>query len=222
MRPESRRGCWLAAHRLVVNRATTLDDVAYETRITAYATERESQTADAFLVFLTLLCAPRREAREAAALRDAAVVAESATPLVDPLQRILELALPVLPADHLVLLRVSMDRTESVILAAAGTAHIWRGLRAPLGPGVVARAIETRETQLVADDAGEPDAPTDRSARSVLVVPVILDGGIFGVVETAHEQPRRFTRRHADLLAAFAGQCAIAIDNARAGRRAGI
>jgi GAF domain-containing protein len=168
-------------------------------------------------MLFNFLCTPRRVARETAALRDATAVAESATPLLDPLQRILELALPVLPADHLVLLRVSMDRTETVILAAAGTARIWRGLRAPLGPGIVARAIETRETQLVADDGGEPDAPTGQPARSVLVVPMILDGRVFGVLETAHEQPRRFTQRHAKLLAAFAGQCAIAIVKAREG-----
>jgi GAF domain-containing protein len=191
--------------------------VPYETGITSRATERDAQTTDASLVLFALLCRPRQHAREAAALRDAVAVAASATPYVDPLQRILELALPVLPADHLVLLRVSIERSESVILAAAGTARIWRGLRAPLGPGAVARAIDSSETQLIADDASGPNAPTGRSTRSVLVAPVILEGRVFGVLETAHEQPRRFTQRHADLLAAFAGQCAIAIVNAREG-----
>jgi GAF domain-containing protein len=142
-------------------------------------------------------------------------------PYLDPLQRILELALPVLPVEHLALLRVSTDRTGSVILAAAGTAQIWRGLRAPLRPGVVARAIEMRETQVVGDDGGT-DTPTGYSARSLLVVPVILDGTVFGVLEIAHEQPHRFTQRHADLLAAFARLCAIAIDNARGGKHVGI
>jgi len=68
----------------------------------------------------------------------------AATPTFDPLQRILEAALPALPSDHLVLLHVSIDRTESLILAAAGTARVWRWLRAPLGRGIAARAIETR------------------------------------------------------------------------------
>ena len=137
--------------------------------------------------------------RETAALRRAAAIAASATPYVDPLQRILELALPVLPADHLVLLHASTDRMESVVLAAAGTAHVWRWLRAPLERGIAARAIETREAQLTG---------------SVLVVPVIVHDTVFGVLETADER-RRFTRRHVALLRAFADQCAIAIDNAR-------
>jgi GAF domain-containing protein len=47
-------------------------------------------------------------------------------------------------------------------------------------------------------------------------VPVILRGGVFGVLETADEQ-RRFTGQHVTLLEAFAVQCAVAIDNAQGG-----
>ena len=155
-----------------------------------------------------------RTTREAAALRQAAAIAATATPSVDAVQRILEVALPVLPADHLVLLHASADRMESVIVAAAGTAHVWRWLRGPLRPGIAARAIETGEAQLVSDAVGHPDGSTGRSMRSILVVPVIVRGGVFGVLETADEQ-RRFTRQHVTLLRAVAVQCAIAIDNAR-------
>jgi len=197
----------------------------------SHVAERDAQTSDAVTVFFPCVEASRmalaqarsglrralcRKTREAAALRQAGKIAAAATPNVDALQRILEVALPVLPADHLVLLHASADRMESVIVAAAGTAHVWRWLRAPLRPGIAARAIETREAQLVTDAVGNPDGSTGRLMRSVLVVPVILRGGVFGVLETGDEQ-RRFTRRHVELLRAFAVQCAIAIDDARSG-----
>lgn len=161
-----------------------------------------------------------RKRLEAAALRRAAAIAASATALVDPRQRILDVALPVLPADHLVPLHASSDRTESVIMAAAGTAHVWRWHRAPLGRGIAARAIETGETQVIADAARDREVTTGRMARSVLVVPVLLQGTVFGVLVIADDR-RRFTQRHATLLREFADQCAIAIDNIRTGRNAG-
>jgi GAF domain-containing protein len=163
-----------------------------------------------------MLRAVRRETREAAALREVTAIAASATPISDPLQRILEAALPVVPSDHLVLLHVSSDRSESVIVAAAGTARVWRWLRAPLGRGIAARAIETREVQRSSDAVGAAAAAGGPS-RSGVVVPVILQGGVFGLLATADESSR-LTERHVALLRAFADQCAIAIDNAR-GRR---
>ena len=161
----------------------------------------------------SLLRAVRFETRETAALREARAIAASATPISDPLQRIVEAALPLLPSDHLVLVHVTSDRTESLILAAAGTARVWRWLRAPLGRGIAARAIETREVQVGSYAAGAADTAVGASHFGV-VVPVIVPGGVFGVLTTADES-RRFTERHVALLRAFADQCAIAIENAR-------
>ena len=188
-------------------------------------TERGPPTTDAFLVFCgsvetsrpllalarsRLLRAVRRRAREAGALRQAAAIAASATPTVDPLQRILELALSALPTDHLVLLRASSERKESVIVAAAGTAHVWRWLRTPLGRGIAAHVMRTGEAQLVSEAARDPDVSTAQLTGSVLVVPVIVHGRVFGVLTTADER-LGLTRRHLILLRAFAHQCAIAI-----------
>jgi GAF domain-containing protein len=186
-----------------------LDGVAHATGPSSHATDPGAPTTDALLVSCGDV-ETGREASEAAALRRAAAIAASATPMVDPLQGILELALPMLPTDHLVLLRASTDRMESVIVAAAGTARVWRWLRAPLGRGIASRVIETGEAQLVSAVAGDPDVSTGQLTRSVLVVPVILHGSVLGVLMTADER-RRFTRRHLTLLGAFADQCAIAI-----------
>ena len=108
---------------------------------------------------------------------------------------------------------------ESVIVAAAGTARVWRGLRVPLGRGIARRAIETGEAQL-SHATADPDVSTELAARSGLVVPVILHGRVFGVLATADER-RRFTPRHMTLLRKFADQCALAINNARADRGIG-
>ena len=143
-----------------------------------------------------------RTSREAAALRAAAAIAAAATPINDPLQRILEAALPVVPADHLVLLRAGPDRI-AIVVAAAGSARVWRWLRAPLGEGVVTETIDTG---------------TAHVTPALLVVPVVLDGTVIGALETANERERRFTPHDAELLRAFADQCAIAVSTARTGR----
>lgn len=153
------------------------------------------------------------ETLEDAALRQAAAIAASATAISDPVQRILEAALPVLPADHLVLVHVSTDRTESLILAAAGTAHVWRWMRAPLGRGIASRAVETGNAQL-ASEAVDTEETSTGPFRSGVVVPVILRGSVFGVLATADER-RLFTKRHVNLLRAFADHCATAIDYGR-------
>jgi GAF domain-containing protein len=197
----------------------------------SHVAEREAPTSDAVIVFFPCVETSRvavtqarsrlrralgRKTREAAALRQAAEIAATASPMVDPLQQILEVALAVLPGDQLVLLHASADRMESVIVAAAGTAHTWRWLRAPLRPGIAARAIQSGEAQMISETVGYRDGSTGQLMGSVLVVPVILRGGVFGVLETADEQ-RRLTRQHVTLLRAFAVQCAIVIDDARGG-----
>jgi GAF domain-containing protein len=176
-------------------------------------TERCAAISDAVLALFPCVESCRR-IREAAALRKAAAIAASSARVVDPLQRILHAALTVLPADHLVLLRASTYRMECVIVAAVGTASVWRGLRVPLGRGIAARAIETGEAQ-ISQAAADPDASTELVARWGLVVPVILHGRVFGVLATADER-RRLTPRHVTLLRKLAEQCALAINNARA------
>ena len=158
-----------------------------------------------------LLRALGHETREDAALRQTAEIAASAVPISDPLQLILDLALAVLPADHLVLVQVSSDGTESVIVAAAGTARVWRWARGPLGRGIASRAIETGEAQLASEAVGV-DESSAGPLRSGVAVPVTVHGLVFGVLSTADER-RRFTKRHIDLLRAFADHCAIAIEN---------
>ena len=153
------------------------------------------------------------ETREDAALRQTAEIAASATQNSDPLQVILDLALAVLPSDHLVLVQVSSDRTESVIVAAAGKARVWRWTRGPLGRGIASRAIETGEAQLASEAVGLDKTPAG-PLRSSVAVPVTVHGLVYGVLSTADEQ-RRFTKRHINLLREFADHCATAIDNAQ-------
>ena len=190
-------------------------------------TEHDEQTTEPVVVLLlclqtwhrltfeirsAVLRALGHETREDAALRQTAEIAASATPLSDPLQVILDVALPVLPSDHLVLVQVSFDRTESVIIAAAGTARVWRWARGPLGRGIASRAIETGEAQLASEAVGT-DETSAGPLRSGVVVPVTVHGHVYGVLAAADDR-RRFARRHLKLLRAFADHCATAIDNA--------
>jgi GAF domain-containing protein len=139
------------------------------------------------------------------------VIAASARPFGDPLQLILEIAFRVSPADHIVLMQAFAEPAEVVILAAAGSASAWRFLRAPLAPGLVVRAIETRETQLGADPTNAPVTP---AVVRHLVVPLILDDRVFGVLQATEGPRARFRRHDAKLLRAFGDECLIAIRTA--------
>jgi GAF domain-containing protein len=72
----------------------------------------------------------------------------------------------------------------------------------------------------VASDAtAEPVVRAGRSAAvpQHLVVPVILHGRVFGVLQATAGRDRRFTRHDARLLRAFADQVSIAVHTARVG-----
>ncbi len=54
-----------------------------------------------------------------------------------------------------------------------------------------------------------------RHIRSWLGVPLVLKGRFIGLLAIIHNQPRYYTRRHAELAKTVANQAAIAIENAR-------
>ena len=154
---------------------------------------------------------PSREPRGGGAPR-ARAIAGKATPISDPLQRITRsrAAGAAIESSRAVAGGERPHRGDG--RGCVGTARVWRWLRAPLGRGIAARAIETREVQVGSYAAGAADTAVGASHLGV-VVPVIVQGGVFGVLTTADES-RRFTERHIALLRAFADQCAIAIDKA--------
>jgi GAF domain-containing protein len=66
-------------------------------------------------------------------------------------------------------------------------------VRIPLDKGVCGAAARTRTTQRIADvDAFPGHIACDSASRSELVVPLVLDGELFGVLDLDSPSPDRF------------------------------
>jgi GAF domain-containing protein len=96
-----------------------------------------------------------------------------------------------------------------------------RGARIRRGEGAVGRCVETREPTQV-PDTHAPDYPAhlrellDRNGlRALLAVPLLREDHIIGALMVIRRSPGAFATEIVDLLKTFAGQSALAIQNAR-------
>lgn len=81
----------------------------------------------------------------------------------------------------------------------------------------LARMAETGQPLIIADSATHPayaNTPTTAHMRSWAGAPISLHGQVIGFLSLDKNQPGYYQARHASSLAAFAGQAAIAIENA--------
>ncbi|OFZ90825.1 MAG: hypothetical protein A2W21_12480 [Betaproteobacteria bacterium RBG_16_66_20] len=93
----------------------------------------------------------------------------------------------------------------------------------PMKPGsgtLAARVIRDRKPLHIADVQADPDYDSKDAAaavgfRSVLGVPMMRDGHLAGAIVIAREQAGLFPEDQVNLLATFADQAAIAIENVR-------
>src|SRR5262249_38957372 len=103
-----------------------------------------------------------------------------------------------------------------------------RGKAAPSSPGRVGalgKAIKTKQTAHIADLAAtrayaERDPPAVTAVelggiRTVIAVPMLKDNEITGIISIFRQEVRPFTDKQVALLANFAAQTVIAIENAR-------
>ncbi|TAN53357.1 MAG: GAF domain-containing protein, partial [Betaproteobacteria bacterium] len=112
------------------------------------------------------------------------------------------------------LLRASESFDES------GVAE-FRGATIRRGEGAVGRSVETREPTQV-QDTHAPDYPAhlrellDRNGfRALLAVPLVREEHVIGALMVIRRSPGAFAAETVELLKTFAGQSALAIQNAR-------
>jgi signal transduction histidine kinase/ActR/RegA family two-component response regulator len=173
-----------------------------------------------------LLEASERRGREWHAMAEVArVLAETLDPVL-VWQRIaagVRTLLDDAPAAALYYLEPTGDVRAVAESTETGVHFDWTH-RLPKGAGMVGLAIRTHDVVAAEDVLVDPDvvyppearARLERSAyRSVLAVPLIVQGRVLGALAVGAEQGRRFTEQEIELVTAFAHHAAVACDNAR-------
>jgi signal transduction histidine kinase len=140
------------------------------------------------------------------------------------LQNIVESAVTILDCEAGSLLLVDEDRRNLVFqLAVGGGGEELVGTRIPIGSGIAGLVAATGQYQIVNDAQrdqrwyGELRAAqgADFSTTSILAVPLISRNKVIGVLEVMNKRDGTgFDDNNANLLMAFAGQAAVAVENA--------
>ncbi len=138
------------------------------------------------------------------------------------LRIITESATDILNAEAGSLLLTTDDGTESlefrVVSGGAGSGLV--GVRVPAGKGLVGEVAKTGKPVIVYDVASDPRWAGELGGGSfhtanVIAVPLISQERVTGVLEVLNKRGGTFNPTDVDLLTTFAGQAAVAIENAR-------
>jgi len=175
------------------------------------------------IVKARLLEETEQRARQLATLNDLARQLSSTLELDPLLNHILDSAVDILNCEAGSLLLVDEQSQELVFKSTVGpVADELLGKRLPEGTGVVGKAVIENKPLIINDISqspewfSKPDEDTGFHTRSLLVVPLQAKDTVIGVVEVINRKDGLpFSQDDLDLLTSFAGQAAIAIENAR-------
>ncbi|HSJ86297.1 MAG TPA: GAF domain-containing protein, partial [Anaerolineales bacterium] len=139
------------------------------------------------------------------------------------LRNILENAMNILNCEAGTLFLVDEQTDDLVFRVTAGpVATNLLGQRIPAGSGIVGRAVQMRAPVIENDGQRSPshfeapDKQTGFTSRSLLAVPMQIKDQVLGVIEVINRRDGLpFVEDDQNLLTAFAGQAAVAIENAR-------
>jgi signal transduction histidine kinase len=179
------------------------------------------QTAGA-IVKARLLKETQERAHQLTTLNEITRQLTSTLELNPLLQNILENAVGILNCEAGSLLLVDDQTDELVFRVTVGpVAGNLIGKRLARGTGIVGRAVDTRKPVIeneeqTANRFNGVDQQTGFVSRSLLAVPLQAKDRVIGVVEVINRRDGLpFVQNDQTLLAAFAGQAAVAIENAR-------
>jgi signal transduction histidine kinase len=139
------------------------------------------------------------------------------------LQNILENAVSILNCEAGTLFLVDEQTGELIFRVTVGpVAGNLLGQRLPAGTGIVGRAVQAR-APVIENDAQRSssrfegaDKQTGFVSRSLLAVPMQIKDRVLGVIEVINRRDGLpFVADDQNLLTAFAGQAAVAMENAR-------
>jgi PAS domain S-box-containing protein len=139
--------------------------------------------------------------------------------LEDLLHALLARIVDALSVDTVVVLL--LDEAENVLVARASRGleeEVERGIRIPLGRGFAGR-IATERRPIVLEDVDHSDVLNpilhEKGIRSLLGVPLIVQGRVIGVLHVGSLTPRVFPEADVQFLQIVADRVALAIEHAR-------
>jgi len=138
------------------------------------------------------------------------------------LEIIMGSAVEILNAEAGSLLLTADDNAEDLIfrVVIGGAAETLTGTRWKADEGIVGQVVRTGEAIILNDTSQDPrhaqGASPEFHTSSLLAVPLIAKDNVIGVLEILNKKDKTlFTETDAGLLTTFAGQAAVAIENAR-------
>jgi signal transduction histidine kinase len=122
-------------------------------------------------------------------------------------------------SDTSAVLLLDEERNELVAWAAVGLEEeVERGIRIPVGKGFAGRVAAERRP-IALDDVDHADVLNpvlrEKGIKSLLGVPLLVEGSVLGVLHVGSLTPREFTNDDIELLQLVADRVSLAIDHAR-------
>jgi GAF domain-containing protein len=125
----------------------------------------------------------------------------------------------VLGVDTVAVLLLEEETDELVATAAVGIEEeVEQGVRIPVGKGFAGRVAAGRRPVVLGDvDHSDVLNPIlrEKGIKSLLGVPLLVHGGVVGVLHVGTLTPREFSEHEIELLQLAADRAAIAIEHAR-------
>jgi GAF domain-containing protein len=168
------------------------------------------------------MAAPDATQVAAQRLQHLSAITEAALSHLD-LEQLLDVLLDrvrgILESDSAAVLLLDPDANELVARAAKGLEEeVERGVRIPVGAGFAGRVIAEQRAISIPDlERAEVVNPIlrERGIRSLLGVPLVVEGESLGVLHVGSLTQRDFSDADAELLQLAGDRIAIAIDHAR-------
>jgi K+-sensing histidine kinase KdpD len=143
--------------------------------------------------------------------------------IAEVLQAVMELATQVVRAEASALLLLDEAANELYFdVAVGGASDTIKQIRLKVGEGIAGWVAKERQALIVNDVNKDPrftmkvDKSTSFITKSILAVPLISKGKLIGVIEAINKElDGRFSEADRESFEVFAGQAAVAIENAR-------
>src|SRR3954469_5856925 len=207
---------------LHVGTLTPREFTAEDTELLRMAADRAALAIDHARLYLSERDArerAERAARQLAALQQVSDTALAYLPLEELLDELLVRISRILSSDTAAILLLDEPSRTLVARAAKGIEEeVRQGVRIPLGKGFPGRTAAERRPIFLPDvehaDVLNPIL-LEKRIRSMLGVPLVVEGRVTGVLHVGALTPREFTAADTELLRMAADRAAMAIDRAR-------